>query len=83
MQGRPPDKEENQRPLGPPYTYFGYDDFGHTSCANCIDDITHPTLKKSIGSRSSAIVRRDESFNRESMARAKRPASAPAARGGA
>lgn len=69
MQARPPDKEEDWRPLGHQYTYFGYDEFGHTSCANCVDEVPPPPPKKKLdGSRS------------HSVARARRPASAPAGR---
>lgn len=28
---------EDLRHLGPPWTYFGYNDFGHSDCANCKD----------------------------------------------
>jgi len=39
-----PKLPEEWRQLGPPYTYFGYDDFGHSECVHC-DDIPNPFQK--------------------------------------
>jgi len=34
----PPEKPDgNWRQLGPPWTYFGYNDFGRSDCSNCLD----------------------------------------------
>jgi len=42
MQPRRPDHDDgNWRPLGPQWTYFGYNDFGHSECVNC-EDIVNP-----------------------------------------
>jgi len=38
-------EDDRWRPLGPPYTYFGYNEFGHTSCT-CADQPPEPPRRK-------------------------------------
>jgi hypothetical protein len=38
-------EDDSWRPLGPPYTYFGYNDFGHTTCL-CDDQPPEPPRRK-------------------------------------
>jgi len=53
---RPPiieKEDDNWRQLGPPYTYFGYNDFGRSDCCNCHDFpnfLDRPTEKAQMNS---------------------------------
>lgn len=86
--------DDHWRQLGPPWTYFGYNDFGHSGCENCHE----PDYGKTGGlawstqvrgyvrasPEASATERKEASLDQTGSVGSKRrtrPASAPAGRG--
>jgi hypothetical protein len=87
--------DTDPRVLGPPWTYFGYNDFGRSDCSNCRDlpefavsEETRKAIEAVTGGRpydassfgNVAPVSTTSTADRTMSMKAKRPSSAPAGR---